>query len=152
MSVLINRFCYVPKSNRYPVDASVPPPRAVHRESRTGIWPKYRRESRTGIVFGMWMVFPSLRRESRRGIWPKYRLRPWLILPTGARSRIEVCRGSSLTTRWTIKVSFPQNSGEYATKFAPHKALTLIAFGQVDFRQKLTFDSLAERCGMRLDT
>ena len=37
-------------------------------------------------------------------------------------------------TRWIPKISLPQNYGGYVSKFAPHKALHLIAGG------KLTFD------------
>ena len=45
----------------------------------------------------------------------------------------------SPTTRWTTRVSFPQNSRGYVTKFAPHKALKLITYS------KLTFDGRVRR-------
>ena len=45
-----------------------------------------------------------------------------------------VSRNSS--TRWSTRVSFPLNLGCYVTKFAPHKALKLIAWF------KLTFDEM----------
>ena len=36
-------------------------------------------------------------------------------------------------SRWTTKVSFPSVVGRCVTKFAPHKALHLVAWRQVDF-------------------
>ena len=42
-------------------------------------------------------------------------------------------KGRVAITRWTVDASLGSNSGGNANKFAPHKALKVIAWKQVDF-------------------
>ena len=64
-----------------------------------------------------------------------------LLTPNWIRCRASQTKPNQ-TTRWTAIFSFFTILGCYVTKFAPHKASMLIAFGQVDFQMKGTLNQI----------
>ena len=48
-----------------------------------------------------------------------------------------------VTTRWSMRVSLPSNLQGDVTKFAPHKALKLIAWGQLTFDERVVVRRVA---------
>ena len=56
----------------------------------------------------------------------------------------------SVPTLWGFRGSFPHKSGVNVTKFAPHKALKLIALGKLTFDERVLLNRVGgQLCGLK---